>query len=103
MRQVLPRRSNSRMDTLNASILTTRTQSLPLRTIMAPDTTSADIILNKTALLLAKNQRLVSSWLPPPSPSSEPPKSEAEIEKEEQKIFGTPLPELYVYTARLSI
>lgn len=70
---------------------------------MAPDPSSADIILNKAALLIAKNQRLVSSWLPPPVPSSEPPKSEAEIEKEEQEIFGTPLPELYVHYVGITV
>jgi uncharacterized protein DUF3245 len=29
--------------------------------------TDADIIYNRTSLLLARNQRLLSSWLPPPS------------------------------------
>lgn len=60
----------------------------------------ADIIFNRASVALAKSQRLIASWLPPPTPSElANAKSEEEIEREEQDIF-TPIPELYVIRTR---
>ncbi|KAL8692622.1 MAG: hypothetical protein Q9218_002386 [Villophora microphyllina] len=63
---------------------------------MAPQPSEGDIISNRQNVILAKSQRLIASWLPPPA-NDEPAKSktEEEIEKEEQEMF-TPVPELYV-------
>lgn len=56
----------------------------------------ADIIFNRASVALAKSQRLIASWLPPPTASElAKAKTEEEIEKEEQEMF-TPIPELYV-------
>ena len=60
------------------------------------ETSEADIIFNRASVALAKSQRLIASWLPPPTSSElANAKSEEEIEREEQEIF-TPVPELYV-------
>ncbi len=56
----------------------------------------ADIIFNRASVALSKSQRLIASWLPPPTPSElANAKPEEEIEREDQEIF-TPVPELYV-------
>ncbi|KAL9597332.1 MAG: hypothetical protein Q9219_005198 [cf. Caloplaca sp. 3 TL-2023] len=61
---------------------------------MAPQPSQADIIFNRANVALAKTQRLVASWLPPPTEDEvKNAKTEAEIEREEQEIF-TPVPEL---------
>lgn len=52
----------------------------------------ADIIFNRASVALAKSQRLIASWLPPPSELTNA-KSDAEMEREEQEMF-TPVPEL---------
>ncbi|KAL4976539.1 hypothetical protein BDW66DRAFT_50204 [Aspergillus desertorum] len=64
-----------------------------------PDT---DVILNKTNIALARSQRLVASWLPPPPATDETnAKTDAELQREEEEIFtavpetlglGAPLP-----------
>jgi len=66
---------------------------------MAPNTLESDILLNKTNLLIAQNQRLVASWLPLKRKAEElqHARSKEEIESEEQEMFSTPMPELYVY------
>ncbi|KAG8529904.1 uncharacterized protein KY384_005385 [Bacidia gigantensis] len=52
----------------------------------------ADVIANRTSVSLARSQRLVSSWLPPPPPQdSEIAKSSV---KQEQADVFTPEPEL---------
>lgn len=56
----------------------------------------ADILFNRTAVALARSQRLIASWLPPllaPESTNTKPKTETEIEKEEREVF-TPVPEL---------
>lgn len=62
-----------------------------------PSTSSeADVVCNRASVALAKSQRLIASWLPPPTASElASAKFQAEIEKEEQELF-TPAPELYV-------
>ena len=67
-------------------------------TTMAPNTADHDIIINKINLQLAKNQRLLASWLPPKSEADmlQDAKTEEEREKEDLEIFGTPMPELFV-------
>ncbi|EAW13341.1 DUF3245 domain-containing protein [Aspergillus clavatus NRRL 1] len=62
-----------------------------------------DIILNKANVALARSQRLVASWLPPPTDAEQANvKSEEELQKEEDEIFtavpetlgvGAPLPQ----------
>lgn len=52
-----------------------------------------DIILNKANVALARSQRLVASWLPPPTDAEQANvKSEEELQKEEDEIF-TAVPE----------
>lgn len=54
----------------------------------------ADIIFSRASVALAKSQRLIASWLPPPTPSElAAAKSEEEIEREEREMF-TAAPEL---------
>ena len=55
-----------------------------------------DIVFNKVNVALAKQQRLVASWLPP-RPLEEPANSKTheELEKEEEEMFA-PVPELLV-------
>lgn len=63
---------------------------------ISPIPSEADIIFNRASVALAKSQRLIASWLPPPTASElAKAKTEEEIEKEEQEMF-TPIPELYV-------
>jgi len=68
---------------------------------MAPAALESDVFLNKTNLLIAQNQRLVASWLPlhRKTKDLQPTKSKEEIESEEQEIFNTPTPEMYVSNA----
>lgn len=69
---------------------------MPPHPTLHPSTSEADIIFNRAALALAKSQRLISSWLPPPTAAeTASAKTAEEIEREEQEMF-TPLPELYV-------
>ena len=52
----------------------------------------ADIIQNKLNVLIANQQRLLSSWLPPRTADElKNVKTQEEIEKEEEAIF-TPVP-----------
>ncbi|KAL8872612.1 MAG: hypothetical protein Q9174_001781 [Haloplaca sp. 1 TL-2023] len=61
---------------------------------MAPEASEADIIFNRANVALAKSQRLVASWLPPPTEEElRNAKTEEEIEKEEQEMFA-PVPEV---------
>ncbi|MCJ1272030.1 hypothetical protein MMC22_011936 [Lobaria immixta] len=54
----------------------------------------ADIIFNRASVALAKSQRLIASWLPPPTASElANAKSEEDVEREEQEMF-TPVPEV---------
>jgi hypothetical protein len=56
----------------------------------------ADIIFNRANVALAKNQRLVASWLPPPTTDElAGAKSQEELDKEEAEMFA-PVPELSV-------
>ena len=56
-------------------------------------TSEADIIFNRANVALAKSQRLIASWLPPPTEEElRNAKTEEEIEKEEAELF-TPVPE----------
>lgn len=64
-----------------------------LHTTMPKPPSEADIIFNRAAVALAKSQRLIASWLPPPTASElANAKTEEELEREEQEIF-TPVPE----------
>ncbi|KAL8855371.1 MAG: hypothetical protein Q9198_010850, partial [Flavoplaca austrocitrina] len=61
---------------------------------MTAQPSEADIIFNRANVALAKSQRLVASWLPPPTDSElKNAKTEEQIEKEEQEMF-TPAPEV---------
>ncbi|KAI9673451.1 MAG: hypothetical protein M1817_002913 [Caeruleum heppii] len=54
--------------------------------------TEADIIQNKVNVLLAKQQRLLASWLPPPTPTEQAhTKSQDQIDRDEEAMF-TPIP-----------
>ena len=56
-----------------------------------------DVIFSRASVALAKSQRLIASWLPPPTHSElAAAKTEEHIENEERKMFA-PVPELYVY------
>jgi hypothetical protein len=55
----------------------------------------ADIIFNRANVALAKSQRLIASWLPPPTEEElRTAKSPEEIEQEEAELF-VPIPELF--------
>ncbi|KAI9752905.1 MAG: hypothetical protein M4579_005423 [Chaenotheca gracillima] len=58
-----------------------------------PSTSQADIVQNKLNLFVANQQRLLASWLPPPTAeeTARAAKSEEEREREDQAIF-TPVP-----------
>ena len=60
---------------------------------MAGPTSSstADVVQNKLNVLLAKQERLLSTWLPPRDPSTSDARTRAEIERDEDAIF-TPTP-----------
>ncbi|KAF4158879.1 hypothetical protein CNMCM6069_003118 [Aspergillus lentulus] len=70
---------------------------------MSISKTETDIILNKANVALARSQRLVASWLPPPTDEEKARvKTEEELQREEDEIFtavpetlgvGAPLPE----------
>ena len=61
---------------------------------MSKPPSEADIIFNRASVALAESQRLVASWLPPPTASDLlHAKSAEELEREEQELF-TPVPEL---------
>jgi len=69
--------------------------SLPL-VVMARTNPQADLLAGKTALLLSKSQRLIQSWLPPPSPTSKhTTETVAGLEQEDEALFVAE-PELYV-------
>jgi hypothetical protein len=63
---------------------------------MAPSQPSeAEIIFSRASVALAKSQRLIASWLPPPTDEElRNTKSEEELEREEAEIFKAE-PELY--------
>ncbi len=64
------------------------TQTMPITSI------EADIIFNRASVALAKSQRLIASWLPPPTASElAAAKSAEQVERDEQEMF-TPVPEL---------
>ncbi|GFF33671.1 hypothetical protein IFM61606_04773 [Aspergillus udagawae] len=70
---------------------------------MSISKSETDIILNKAHVALARSQRLVASWLPPPTDEEKAcVKTEEELQREEDEIFtavpetlgvGAPLPE----------
>ncbi|KAF7116549.1 hypothetical protein CNMCM5793_005030 [Aspergillus hiratsukae] len=70
---------------------------------MSISKTETDVILNKANVALARSQRLVASWLPPPTDEEKARvKTEEELQREEDEIFtavpetlgvGAPLPE----------
>jgi hypothetical protein len=61
-----------------------------------------DITFNKVNLALARSQRLLESWLPPPSESElASAKTDAELEAEEAETFK-PMPDLYVHVLDFS-
>ncbi|GIK07891.1 hypothetical protein Aspvir_003561 [Aspergillus viridinutans] len=70
---------------------------------MSISKSETDIILNKAHVALARSQRLVASWLPPPTDEEKAHvKTEEELQREEDEIFtavpetlgvGAPLPE----------
>ncbi|KAF7172049.1 hypothetical protein CNMCM5623_004351 [Aspergillus felis] len=70
---------------------------------MSRSKSETDIILNKAHVALARSQRLVASWLPPPTDEEKAHvKTEEELQREEDEIFiavpetlgvGAPLPE----------
>ena len=63
---------------------------------MTAQPSEADVIFNRANVALARSQRLVASWLPPPTDSElKNAKTEERIKKEEQEMF-TPVPEVYV-------
>lgn len=63
---------------------------------MSISKTETDIILNKANVALARSQRLVASWLPPPTDEEKARvKTEEELQREEDEIF-TAVPETYV-------
>ena len=54
-----------------------------------------DTIINKTNVNIARCQRLIASWLPPPSPHDhQHSKTEADLEEEDNRTF-VPEPEVY--------
>lgn len=64
---------------------------------MSISKTETDIILNKANVALARSQRLVASWLPPPTDEEKAHvKTEEELQQEEDEIF-TAVPETYVF------
>jgi hypothetical protein len=63
---------------------------------MSISKTETDVILNKAHVALARSQRLVASWLPPPTDEEKARvKTEEELQREEDEIF-TAVPETYV-------
>lgn len=70
----------------------------------APTTPSdGDVIFNRASVALARSQRLVASWLSPPTAEeSAQSKSEEQLEKEDQDTF-TPVPELYASSLSLPV
>ncbi|MCJ1429100.1 hypothetical protein MMC29_007013 [Sticta canariensis] len=69
---------------------------------MSKPPSEADIIFNRALVALAESQRLVASWLPPPTVSElANAKSEEDLEREEQELF-TPEPELLGLGASIS-
>jgi hypothetical protein len=65
-------------------------------TNMSISKSETDIILNKAHVALARSQRLVASWLPPPTDEEKAcVKTEEELQREEDEIF-TAVPETYV-------
>ena len=56
----------------------------------------ADIVFNRASVALAKNQRLIASWLPPRTAAElSSAKTVEEFEREEEEMFA-PVPELLV-------
>jgi hypothetical protein len=63
----------------------------------------ADIVFNRANIALAKHQRLVASWLPPPSAEElAKSKTQDELEKEEEDMFA-PVPELSVNSIKYNL
>ncbi|GIC94774.1 DUF3245 domain-containing protein [Aspergillus udagawae] len=69
---------------------------------MSISKSETDIILNKAHVALARSQRLVASWLPPPTDEEKACVKTEELQREEDEIFtavpetlgvGAPLPE----------
>jgi hypothetical protein len=77
------------------------TPTISKRNTNKNSTNEADIIFNRANVALARSQRLVASWLPPPA-ADEKQKGEiseaeqAELQRQEDEMF-TPVPERYVY------
>ncbi|KAF1812788.1 hypothetical protein P152DRAFT_326192 [Eremomyces bilateralis CBS 781.70] len=68
---------------------------------MSKPPSEADIIFNKVNVALAKQQRLVSSWLPAPTPAElAKRKTEEELEKEDHELFKS-TPELLGVGAKI--
>jgi hypothetical protein len=67
-------------------------------TIMPPnkEPSEGDIVFNRASVALAKNQRLIASWLPPRTAQElSSSKTDEELAREEQEMFA-PVPELSV-------
>jgi hypothetical protein len=63
----------------------------------------ADIVFNRASVALAKQQRLIASWLPPrTAEEASNAKSAKELELEEQEMFA-PVPELLVTNKKLPL
>ncbi|KAI9828939.1 MAG: hypothetical protein M1819_006438 [Sarea resinae] len=73
---------------------------------MSRPTSEADIVFNRANVALAKSQRLIASWLPPPTPDElARARSEEDLEREDRDTFapvpqqlglGAPLPKEFV-------
>ncbi|PGG95768.1 hypothetical protein GX51_08121 [Blastomyces parvus] len=60
---------------------------------MSVSASEADIVFNRANVALARSQRLIASWLPPPTAEElAHAKTEEELQREEDEIF-TPVPE----------
>jgi hypothetical protein len=62
---------------------------------MSTPKAEADVIFNRANVSLARSQRLIASWLPPPTAEElSNTKSEEQLQREEDEIF-TAVPEKY--------
>ena len=67
-----------------------------------PTPAEADIIAARANVALARDQRLVASWLPPRTESELSIAMAKEDLKQDEKEIFTPVPELYVFiTSRI--
>lgn len=97
--QPIPPCYRKKVPSISAKIQSENTGPLLLYTqsVMSISKTETDVILNRANVALARSQRLVASWLPPPTDAEQAnAKSEEELQKEEDEIFIA-VPETYVY------